>query len=620
MIQFKKIIVHNFGSYGHVELELQNKGFCLVSGQNNYTKDNALSNGSGKSFLWSAICYALTGETINGIKANLKNINIEEPDCYVQLDFLYNKDLFSLIRTVAPKSDLKIFKNDVDLSGKGIRESERKLQELLPEINKDLIASTIIIGQGMPNKFSSFSPSGRKELLEKLTKSDFMIEDLKTRIQTRMHELSIKIREFEDSLIVNKTQLNNNLSNLDKARTTLDSQNQPDFDLLIKAKKAKIKQIQLELDHYETLIAELEARQEELNKQFLAISDEKSKVSNEELTAYNTSYTKLSNDKTRLEVDIENLNREIMKLRAISDICPTCGQNLPNVHKPDTSEQEAALCKAKTDLDVINDNIMKCNQRHQEYVTQINNAFNDEITNLTAALALVKQDLNTNKGNHSNCVATLEVEKNAYNKLLYDKQNWDSYIENQRKEISVLEGEIARLTNLIAITSLSKEDFDQRIAIVKKMDSLIRRDFRGYLLTNIINYIDNRAKDYCSTVFGTKELSLNISGNALDITYCGKPFDGLSGGEKQRVDLILQLAIRDLLTNYLDLNANILVLDEVTDFLDKKSCQAVMQLLEKELQTVESVFIISHHAEELEIPVDSEIKVIKNEHGISELC
>ena len=126
MIQFKKLIVHNFGSYGHTELELQNKGFCLVSGQNIYVKDNALSNGSGKSFIWSAICYALTGETIYGIKTNLKNINIEESECYVQLDFLYNKDLFSLTRIVAPKSDLKIFKNDIDLSGKGIRESEKK--------------------------------------------------------------------------------------------------------------------------------------------------------------------------------------------------------------------------------------------------------------------------------------------------------------------------------------------------------------------------------------------------------------------------------------------------------------------------------------------------------------
>ena len=93
----------------------------------------------------------------------------------------------------------------------------------------------------------------------------------------------------------------------------------------------------------------------------------------------------------------------------------------------------------------------------------------------------------------------------------------------------------------------------------------------------------------------------------------------MSGGEKQRVDLILQLAIRDLLNSYLGLSANILVLDEITDFLDKKSCQAVMQLLEKELNTVESVFIISHHPDTLGIPADSEITVIKNEHGISEL-
>ena len=91
MIQFKKLIVHNFGSYGHTELDLQNRGFCLVSGQNNFVKDGALSNGSGKSIIFSAICYAITGETISGIRSNLKNINIDEQDCWVQLDFLSNK-------------------------------------------------------------------------------------------------------------------------------------------------------------------------------------------------------------------------------------------------------------------------------------------------------------------------------------------------------------------------------------------------------------------------------------------------------------------------------------------------------------------------------------------------
>ena len=69
MLNFKKVILHNFGSYGHAEVDLENKGICLVSGRNNYKKDNALSNGSGKSFLWSGICYALTGETISGLKS-----------------------------------------------------------------------------------------------------------------------------------------------------------------------------------------------------------------------------------------------------------------------------------------------------------------------------------------------------------------------------------------------------------------------------------------------------------------------------------------------------------------------------------------------------------------------
>ena len=619
MIQFKKITVHNFGSYGHAELELQNRGFCLVSGQNNYVKDNALSNGSGKSFLWSAICYALTGETINGIKTNLKNINTEEQDCFVQLDFLYNKDLFSLVRYITPKSDLKIFKNDVDLSGKGIRESEKKLQELIPELNKDLIASTIIIGQGMPNKFSSFSPSGRKELLEKLTKSDFMIEDLKERIRNRSMELSTKVREFEDSLLANRTQLNGYLASLENIRQAITQRQRPDFDVLIAEKQKQISILQQELTTAEQTISLLEQKIEQINQQLIAISDEKAKVSGEELSAYTASYTKLVGEKTSVELDIANLEKEITKLKAIVDTCPTCGQHLPNVHKPDTSAQESLLAERRVLKQQALDNIARCENQHKEYVAQINAAFNDEISTLNVSLTSARNELASHKASMGQVKFAIDKENTDYNKLVYDKQNWDNFTANQQAEITRLEQEIARLTNLVAITSLSKDDLDQRINIVKKMDSLIRRDFRGYLLTNIINYIDNKAKDYCSIVFGTRELSLALNGNALDITYCGKAFDGLSGGEKQRVDLILQLAIRDLLTSYLGLNANILVLDEVTDFLDKKSCQAVMQLLEKELNTVESVFIISHHAEELELPVDSEVKVVKNELGISEL-
>lgn len=619
MIQFKRVILHNFGSYGHTELDLQNRGFCLVSGQNNYNKDNALSNGSGKSQLFSAICYALTGETINGVKANLKNINIDEPESWVQLDFMYQKDLFSICRIITPKSDLKIFRNDIDQSGKGIRESEKKLQDLLPDLNKDLVASTIILGQGLPNRFSSFSPSGRKDLLEKLTKSDFMIEDIKARITARQQELSVKVRELEDSLLTNRTQLNGYISQLEKLKQIIENSKRPDFDNLLEVHQKAIFNLEAELLKLQDIMSSAEVQQDVFNTELIEISNEKAKVSNEELTAYNSAYTELNNKKVKLEVEISTLSKEIAKLKAITDICPTCKQHLPDVHKPDTSALEASQRDKKSSLEEIKADIKKCNKRHEDYQIQINQAFADELINTSEALNNIKSTLQQHKTESIKLTGELEQVRVIYNQTLYDKQNWDNVIQKQQTEITALESEIARITNLISIISLAKDEYDQRMSVIKKMDQLTKRDFRGYLLTNIISYIDQKAKKYCEIVFGTRDLSLEINGNALDIAYCGKAFDSLSGGEKQRVDLILQLSIRDLLNSYLNLSANILVLDEITDFLDKKSCQAVMQLLEKELNTVESVFIISHHSEELSISVDSEIRVIKNENGISEL-
>jgi DNA repair exonuclease SbcCD ATPase subunit len=569
--------------------------------------------------LWSAVCFALTGETINGIKTNLKNINAEDNDCYVQLEFNYNKDSFMLSRIIAPKSDLKIYKNNADLSGKGIRESEKKLQELLPDLSKDLIASTIIIGQGMPNKFSSFSPSGRKELLEKLTKSDFMIADLKQRVQDRQQELTTKSKEINDSLLVNNTQLKSNQDRLQTLLLAIQDSNKPDFESQLNTYAKELDSLASQEKLLTESLNAFEEQLEKLNTSLFNLSEEKAKVSAEEIEAFNSSYNNLVADKNRCELTINNIKNEINKIKAIVDTCPTCGQKIPNIQKPDITPLENQLNEANSTLQEAKNKLEKCLQQHQEYTQQIEEAFKAELNNLNSAIFETKQQITKNKTDLQVIQAEFAKIQAAYNKVLYDKQNWDKYIENQKNELANMEADIARLTNLIDITNIAKEEYDQRLSTIKKMDSLIRRDFRGYLLSNIIDYIDNKAKDYCNTVFGTRDLSLCLNGNALDITYCNKVFDGLSGGEKQRVDLILQLAIRDLLTSYLDLSSNILVLDEITDFLDKKSCQAVMQLLEKELKTVESVFIISHHSDELGIPVDSEVKVIKNTAGISEL-
>ena len=98
--------------------------------------------------------------------------------------------------------------------------------------------------------------------------------------------------------------------------------------------------------------------------------------------------------------------------------------------------------------------------------------------------------------------------------------------------------------------------------------------------------------------------------------YDGKYYEALSGGEQQKVDIIIQLALRDLLNTQLGITCNILVIDEAFDFLDTIGCRKILDLITN-LSNIESVFIISHHINELQISYDTEITVVKHNNGVS---
>ena len=61
------------------------------------------------------------------------------------------------------------------------------------------------------------------------------------------------------------------------------------------------------------------------------------------------------------------------------------------------------------------------------------------------------------------------------------------------------------------------------------------------------------------------------------------------------------------------------MLDEITDYLDQVGCDSVFKLISKEASGVESTFIISHHTDELSIPCDCVINVVKGEDGVSRI-
>ena len=206
-------------------------------------------------------------------------------------------------------------------------------------------------------------------------------------------------------------------------------------------------------------------------------------------------------------------------------------------------------------------------------------------------------------------------------------------IENIEKNITQLESNLKNVQNSIdTLQSYIEEQnlnfkeleekeniVNRRQSIISNMQTYLKRDFRGFLLSDIIHHIELKIKEYSAEVFNTSNIKFELDGNNINIEFQDKPYENLSGGEKQKVDIILLLAIRDMMCSYLDYSSNIIVLDEIFDQMDLEGCTRILELINKKLNDIDSIFIISHRGNELKIPYDSKLIIEKDERGVSNI-
>jgi len=74
-----------------------------------------------------------------------------------------------------------------------------------------------------------------------------------------------------------------------------------------------------------------------------------------------------------------------------------------------------------------------------------------------------------------------------------------------------------------------------------------------------------------------------------------------------------------MLCSTLGFSTNILALDEIFDNLDDMGSKNIIDFISYSLSDISSIFIISHHGQELSIPCDLELIVKKNVNGVSEI-
>lgn len=598
-IRFKRIIMNNFLCFQHEELELENLGYAVVSGVNNYKIDNAKSNGSGKSSVFNAISFALTGETLQGLSNNIENVYGNKEDCWVQLILDVDGQEFSIKRIKTPKQDLKIFLDGKDISGKGIRESNLVLKNYLPDLNSTLLGSIIMLGQGLPCKFTDGHPGKRKEKLEKLTKSDYMIQLIRDKLDKRGSILRTTLREHEDLVVANRSEINvyrKQLKDINNELDALKNYNSLDISDLIKSSNENIERLKSSIEYWKKDQLQVEADIEKLSKEQIEIIKNYNKL-------VKSSTKEIEDSKMALNVDMQILRKELKN--SLGDVCPTCGQPIPDNMRINVEEKQQQLKEKEANYKELVDKENKIREQlladHNKNVDK-NKKILDQFNKLKA----------TSKANETKFSNDLLAEQQNLFKLTNLKESYNKLLTNADS----INAKILKLEKLVNTTQKKIIEDKERLNINTNLISLTKREFRGVLLENIIKYIDNKVKYYSKEVFGTELLSFTLNDNYIDIIYDGKYYEALSGGEQQKVDIIIQLALRDLLNTQLGINCNMLVIDEAFDFLDTVGCQKILGLITN-LSNIESVFIISHHINELQISYDTEITVVKNNSGIS---
>lgn len=612
-ISFKNIHLHNFFSFADEEISLEDLGYVLVSGRNNNPTDLATSNGSGKSTIFNALCWVLTGETLQGINSNIENIFTNPKDCWVSVEFDIDQDHFYVKRIKTPWPNLKIFINEEDKSGKGIRESSQLLAQYIPELNSKLIGSIIILGQGLPHRFTNNRPAQRKEILENLTKSDFMIDAIKSSLEMRQSELRGILRQYEDKRIEYSTQIkvyNSQLASVDKEISELIEFNSEGKDL--KEIDKALKGINRECKSLSNKVADLLKKINEVEAEKVRLADIRDEKKGELAEEYNPIIASLQSKVTELFATEKLKKAELKKLKAVTDICPTCGQKIPDVHIIDTTDLEA-------EITAIDEEREKLAKEHNDKVVEQSEKYTAIVEEYSTNLIKVTRkgdSLNEKVNEYSEKLANAEAEKTRLEELKNKYASYNETFERLTTTKSSLENRLSGIAKLNTVNSSNIDKINERLSVVQSLITLAKREFRGILLQNVIEYINKKVKAYSKEVFETDLLSFTLDENYINITYDNKPYENLSGGEKQKVDIIIQLALRELLSNQLNIHSNILVVDECFDNLDAVGCQKILNLISN-LDDVSSVFIITHHKDSLEISYDVEMCVEKNENSIS---
>lgn len=545
MLFIKKIKYKNILSAGNqfIELELDSYKTTLIRG----------TNGQGKSLIITSLIFGLFGKSNRGTtKKQLVN-TVNKKDCLVEVDFSSDGKNYKVRRGISPNI-FEIYINDKlqeELSA--VRDQQKYLEQNILKMSYKTFMQVVILGSNNYIPFMQLTASDRRDLVEELldlkifSSMNLVLKDKIKKTEQIKRELELEKNSIEN-LIDNQKYFIESIKN-----TGLET---------ISKKTEEVKNIENDIN---TTIEDIKNKTDQI--ELLNIKLQELSFIPKKLKHFLSIQGKVQQKKNLMHEEIDFFNG--------NSVCPTCKQEVDEKFKQNKIKNlDNQILDLENGIKEIKDAILEEENRESIFLDiskQISN-FNSEITIQNRECSLKRSQIKS---------IEREIEEIRSN------------IESQNENIKQLQKMIRRFNKIIKEQSKCNEILDHfEFSYLLLKDSGVK----SKIIDNYLPIMNSQINKYLQLMDLYINFSLDNEFKEIIKTPIHEDFSygSFSEGEKQRINLSLLLAWRDIARMKNSANCNIMFFDETLDSsLDNTGIDDLLKIINYVVKD-SNIFIISH--------------------------
>lgn len=616
-MKINRVEIDNFMALGEATINLDSQGLVLVQGENeDDTSQN--SNGSGKSTVAEALCWALYNQTARDQSGDDVINRTAGKDCRVLVQLVDDDRTYNVIRHRKHKDhknrvlvfDVTDPMSVVDLTLGTDKLTDERITKLVG-CSGDVFRAAIYSGQEAQIDLPSLTDKHLKSIVEEAAGIDKMQEAYliaRSRLSDAQAELTNVNRDIAESerlVEVFKGQLtthNTNKEAFDKAQAEKVAEGKKSLVGIVTAIKT-IKEQVTAIDEV-ALIAEkstIEARLKAIDHERKELANLSGAVfaAEGQLERAQAAVSFITERAKLLKHTFEHVSDEI------GTSCKECGHVIA---EEDVGPKRDAL---KNTLTSIIPELQAAKAKVTESEAAVHNAMTDrdafkitDVTEATERLSAINKQLLQRAALLSDASVKTEQAKAL-------KASIEAAVINPHVAlIDDAKANVKKAQKAIAELVERKETVTKKVVTQGSVVEVFSpAGIRAQILDTVTPFLNDRTAKYLGTlsdgnisaVWST--LSRTAKGElrekfeiAVSSLTGAMSYKGLSGGEKKKVRLATALALQDLVSSRASKPIQLWIGDEIDDAVDVSGLERLMTVLEEKAKEKGTVMIISHNS------------------------